>query len=62
MAEDVARHTAANRSSMFQDVKRGAPTEIDAICGAVVRAGEERGVRAPINWTMLQLVSALSAG
>jgi 2-dehydropantoate 2-reductase len=61
-AEDVARRTATNRSSMLQDVKRGAPTEIDAICGAVVRAGEERGVRAPVNWTMWQLVSALSAG
>lgn len=57
--EDVARRTAANRSSMLQDVKRGAPTEIDAICGAVVRAGEVRGVLAPINWTMWQLVSAL---
>jgi 2-dehydropantoate 2-reductase len=58
-AEDVARRTAKNRSSMFQDVKRGAPTEIDAICGAVVRAGEERGIQAPVNWTMWQLVSAI---
>jgi 2-dehydropantoate 2-reductase len=57
--EDVARRTAANRSSMFQDVKRGAPTEIDAICGAVVRAGDEHGVRVPVNWTMWQLVNAL---
>lgn len=61
MAEDVARRTAANRSSMFQDVKRGVPTEIDAICGAVVRAGESRGVAAPLNWTMWQMVSALGA-
>jgi len=60
--EDVARRTAANRSSMFQDIKRGAPTEIDAICGAVVRAGQTRGVDAPVNWTMWQLVSSLSAG
>jgi len=60
--EDVARRTAANRSSMFQDIKRGAPTEIDAICGAVVRAGQTRGVAAPVNWTMWQLVSSLSAG
>ena len=61
-AEDVARHTAANRSSMFQDVKRGAPTEIDAICGAIFRAGEARGVAAPVNWAMWQLVSALRPG
>ena len=60
-AEDVARRTAANRSSMFQDVKRGAPTEIDAICCAVVRAGLGSGVAAPVNWTMWQLVGSLSA-
>jgi len=58
-AEDVARRTADNRSSMLQDVKRGAPTEIDAICGAVVRAGNKYGVNTPVNWTMWQLVSAL---
>ncbi len=62
VVEDVARRTAANRSSMFQDVKRGAPTEIDAICGAVVRAGQSRGVSAPVNWTMWQLISALNPG
>ena len=61
MVEDVARRTAANRSSMFQDVKRGAQTEIDAICGAVTRAGEEHGVSVPVNWMMWRLVSALSA-
>jgi 2-dehydropantoate 2-reductase len=61
-AEDVARKTAANRSSMFQDVKRGAPTEIDAICGAVVRAGREKGVRAPVNWAMWRSVRALAGG
>jgi 2-dehydropantoate 2-reductase len=62
MAEDVARRTAANRSSMLQDVERGAPTEIDAICGAVARAGEECSIRAPVNWMMWQLIGALSAG
>jgi len=36
--ETIARRTANNRSSMLQDVQRGAPTEIDAICGAVMRA------------------------
>ncbi len=57
-AEDVARRTAANRSSMLQDVERGAPTEIDAICGAVVRAGEEQNVPTPVNHTLLNLVKA----
>ncbi len=57
--EAVARRTAANRSSMLQDVQRGAPTEIDAICGAVVRAGEQTGVPTPINQLIWQLVKAL---
>ncbi len=60
-AEDVARRTAENRSSMLQDVTRGAPTEIDAICGAVARTADELGLRAPVNQTMWRLVKALTA-
>jgi len=60
-AEDVARRTAANFSSMLQDVRRGAHTEIDAICGAVVQAGEDVGVPTPVNVTMWKLVTALKA-
>jgi 2-dehydropantoate 2-reductase len=58
--EAIARRTAANRSSMLQDVARGAPTEIDAICGAIVDAGERTGVSTPVNRTLWQLVKALS--
>jgi 2-dehydropantoate 2-reductase len=60
-AEEVARRTAANHSSMLQDMLRGAPTEIDAICGAIVRAGEETGVPTPVNRATWHLVKALSA-
>lgn len=56
--EAVARQTAANRSSMLQDLQRGAPTEIDAICGAIVRAGEKTGVPTPLNRTLWQLIRA----
>ncbi|MBL8101656.1 MAG: 2-dehydropantoate 2-reductase [Anaerolineales bacterium] len=58
-AEDVARKTAANMSSMFQDVRRGAPTEIDAICGAVTRRGEKHGIKTPYNRACWQLVRAM---
>lgn len=57
--ETIARRTASNRSSMLQDVSRGAPTEIDAICGAIVQAGEQTGVPTPINRTLWQLIKAL---
>lgn len=57
--EEVARKTAANHSSMLQDVLRGAPTEIDAICGAVMQTAEKHGGDAPVNRTCWQLVKAL---
>ncbi|MBI5952633.1 MAG: 2-dehydropantoate 2-reductase [Chloroflexi bacterium] len=58
-AEDVARKTAKNISSMFQDVRRGAPTEIDAICGAVTKRAEMHGIKTPYNRACWQLVRAL---
>jgi 2-dehydropantoate 2-reductase len=57
--EEVIYLTSANRSSMLQDVLRGAPTEIDAINGAIVRAGREAGVPTPVNDIMWKLVTAL---
>jgi len=59
MAEDVARKTAANHSSMLQDVLRNAPTEIDAICGAVVQIANKHNMETPANWACWQLVRAL---
>jgi len=60
MVEEVARNTAANQSSMFQDIQRGAPTEIDAICGAVTRVGRKNKVPTPNNQVCWQLVQAMS--
>ena len=59
-AEDVARRTAANHSSMLQDVLRGAPTEIDAICGAVVKIGQKHGIETRTNWACWKLVKAIA--
>lgn len=58
-AEDVARRTASNTSSMLQDVLRGAPTEIDAINGAIVTLGEGCGVDVATNRALWLLVRAL---
>ena len=57
--EEVARKTSKNLSSMFQDVRRGAPTEIDAICGAVTERGRKHGVDTPYNRSCWQLVRAI---
>jgi 2-dehydropantoate 2-reductase len=57
--EAVARRTADNRSSMLQDVLRGAPTEVDDINGAIVRAGEALRLPTPVNRLLWMLVKAL---
>jgi 2-dehydropantoate 2-reductase len=49
IAEEVARATAANRSSMAQDLERGAATEIDFLNGAIVEAGRRLSVPTPVN-------------
>lgn len=60
MVETVATRTASNHSSMFQDVQRGAVTEIDAICGAITRAGREHRIPTPMNEACWHLVQALT--
>jgi 2-dehydropantoate 2-reductase len=57
-AKEIAERTAANQSSMLQDILRGAPTECDAINGAIVRAGTRLGVPTPVNEILWQLVMA----
>jgi 2-dehydropantoate 2-reductase len=57
--EEVARRTAENLSSMLQDILRGAPTEIDAINGAVVQLAEKYNLQVPVNRTILSLVKAI---
>ena len=59
-AEEVARKTAENHSSMLQDVLRGAPTEIDAICGAVVKAAQKHNIDTPVNWACWKLIKAIA--
>ena len=59
LVEGVARNTAVNHSSMYQDIQRGAPTEIDSICGAVTRIGQRNNIPTPNNEVCWQLVHAL---
>jgi 2-dehydropantoate 2-reductase len=59
IVEKVARSTATNISSMLQDIRRGAPSEIDAICGAIVAAAQPYQAPTPVNRTLWLLVRAL---
>jgi len=60
---ETALRTADNVSSMLRDVLRGAPTECDAINGAVVQEGKRLGVPVPVNealWRAVTLASCKS--
>ncbi|CCQ35769.1 2-dehydropantoate 2-reductase [Natronomonas moolapensis 8.8.11] len=60
--ESVAADTAANTSSMHQDLLAGRRTEVDAINGYVVGRADELGVDAPVNRTFARLLRAWEAG
>jgi 2-dehydropantoate 2-reductase len=57
--DGVVEATAANTSSMLQDVAAGRRTEIDAINGAVL---DRAGRPVPVNRTLASLVRAWEAG
>lgn len=58
-ARRVAELTAANKSSMLQDVERGRPTEVDAICGEVVQRGARHAIDTPVNLSLRALVKGI---
>jgi 2-dehydropantoate 2-reductase len=55
----VCTATAANRSSMLQDVLAGKSTEIEALNAQVVKRGRALGIPTPINYYLTQLLRAL---
>ncbi|MBK8988791.1 MAG: 2-dehydropantoate 2-reductase [Chloroflexi bacterium] len=61
-ALQVAQATAQNHSSMLQDIRRGSQTEIEAICGAVIKAGQQFGVPTPVNIQLWRWVKSAEAG
>ncbi|MFH1217697.1 MAG: 2-dehydropantoate 2-reductase [Pseudomonadota bacterium] len=58
----VCRATADNISSMLQDVRKGKPTEIDAINGALLAKAEALGIDVPVNRELVGKVRELEAG
>ncbi len=55
----VAKATAANRSSMGQDVDNNRLTEIWAINGFIIFEAEKTGIKVPVNTTLTALVETL---
>jgi 2-dehydropantoate 2-reductase len=60
MVARVIQATAANRSSMLQDVQAGRPTEIDYITGYLLKVAAEHGVPAAHNRQIMQEVKCLA--
>lgn len=59
--ESVCKATAANVSSMLQDVLNGKRTEIDYINGAITRQGKALGIPAPVNEVLTNLIKTIEA-
>jgi len=57
--EDLCKATADNRVSMLQDIMAGRKTEIESICGEVIRRGESFGIPTPRNQTLHALVKGI---
>lgn len=59
--ESVARATAANISSMLQDVLKKRRTEVDYINGVIVSEGHKLRINTPVNQSLTYLVKTLEA-
>jgi 2-dehydropantoate 2-reductase len=56
---EVCTATAANRSSMLQDILAGRPTEIEALNAQVVTRGKALGLLTPVNEVLTALIRAV---
>lgn len=61
-AVEVCRATAANISSMLQDVRAKRLTEIDAINGALVRCAAELDIPVPVNRELTRKIKEIERG
>ncbi|TVL08162.1 hypothetical protein AYI82_11700 [Shewanella algae] len=59
--KEVIRLTAANYSSMYQDLKHGRKTEIDYINGYLQQCAEQYGLTLPINSELVAQIKALES-
>ncbi len=62
LAARILRMHASERSLMWEDLQHGRMTEIDDLCGAVVRLGRRHGVATPHNAAMCKMIGAHHRG
>jgi 2-dehydropantoate 2-reductase len=59
--EGVCKSTAANVSSMLQDVLSSRRTEIDYINGVITRQGKALGIPTPVNEVLVNLIKTIES-
>ena len=62
VAARMLRIDPTARSSMWDDLQKGRTTEIDDLCGAVMRLAQQHGTVAPVNAKLLTMVQSHTAG
>jgi 2-dehydropantoate 2-reductase len=62
IAKKMLRMDASARSSMWDDVQHGRTTEVDDLCGAVVRLAHQVHTAAPCNAAMCKLIATHTKG
>lgn len=60
--KEVCKATAANKSSMLQDILNKKQTEIDMINGMIVQEGTSLGISTPVNLTLTNLIRFIQRG
>jgi 2-dehydropantoate 2-reductase len=59
---DEGRRLGDRRFSLYHDLKRGRPTEIDYLTGYVVKQGRKMGIPVPVNELVMMLVKDIELG
>ncbi|NPA54269.1 MAG: 2-dehydropantoate 2-reductase [Aquificae bacterium] len=54
--ENLIPPTKDHFPSMYYDIKEGKKTEIDALNGAIVKLAKEKGIKVPVNETVVNLL------
>lgn len=57
VAKKMLRMDPSARSSMWDDIQQGRVTEINDMCGAVVRLAQQMGTKAPCNEAITELIA-----
>ncbi|MBU9720454.1 MULTISPECIES: ketopantoate reductase family protein [Bacillaceae] len=62
VVKKVISQTSENKSSMFRDMEKGLPTEVEAITGYVLKVAEHKGISLPLTSFVHKSILGLERG